>query len=33
MTKQAQAKDIAEDGLHPSAHAHLQWAEALAKEL
>jgi lysophospholipase L1-like esterase len=33
MTKQAQAKDIAEDGLHPSAHAHLQWAEALAQEL
>jgi|SRR5581483_107515 len=33
MTREADARDIASDGLHPSAHAHLEWAEALAKEL
>jgi lysophospholipase L1-like esterase len=30
MTRQAEAQDLAVDGLHPSAHAHLEWAEALA---
>jgi len=33
MRKQADAKKVAPDGLHPSAAAHLEWAEALAKEL
>jgi lysophospholipase L1-like esterase len=33
MTRQAIAHDIAPDGLHPSAHAHLEWAEALVKDL
>ncbi len=33
MRRQADAKKIASDGLHPNATAHLEWAEALAKEL
>ncbi|MBL8953793.1 MAG: SGNH/GDSL hydrolase family protein [Myxococcaceae bacterium] len=33
MRRQADAKKVAPDGLHPSAAAHLEWAEALAKEL
>jgi acyl-CoA thioesterase I len=33
MRKQADARKVASDGLHPSATAHLEWAEALAKEL
>lgn len=33
MMKQAAEKKIAPDGLHPSAAAHAEWAEALAREL
>ncbi len=33
MMQQAKAQKVAVDGLHPSAAAHLEWAEALAKEL
>ena len=33
MRKQADAKKLASDGLHPSADAHAEWAQALAKEL
>lgn len=33
MRKQADAKQLAADGLHPSADAHAEWAQALLKEL
>ena len=33
LRKQADAKKLAADGLHPSAEAHAEWAQALAKEL
>ncbi len=33
MRKQADAKQLAPDGLHPNAQAHAQWAEALVREL
>jgi lysophospholipase L1-like esterase len=33
MHRQAEAKMIAGDGLHPSARAHDEWAEALYEQV